>query len=43
VVLVAINPFVGGLAADAEPRCEFHDRQQPALVVADELDPLVHE
>src|SRR5436190_1595173 len=42
-VLVSIDPFVGGLAADAEAVRELRDREHVALVVRDELHALVHE
>ena len=43
VLLVAIDPFVGGLSADVEAIGELRHRLQAALIVDDELHPLIHE
>ena len=41
--LVAVDPFVRGLAADVEAIGELGHRLQAALIIDDELHPLVHE
>ena len=41
--LVAVDPLIGRLAAEAEAIRELRQREQPALIIANELDPLVHE
>ena len=43
VRLVAIDPFVRGLPADVETIGELGHRLQTALIIDDELHPLVHE
>jgi len=42
VLLVAIDPFVRGLSADVEAIGELRQRLQAAVIVDDELHPLVH-
>jgi hypothetical protein len=42
-LLVAVDPLVGGFAADVETAGELRHRLQAAVIIGDELRSLVHE